>query len=105
MKQINMTIAMAIGAFATLSPAPAVASNAFDACVEKLCVSSDQMNCWVKSGAELCDSNGGCSDVPDHAGALVLERGQGQWQVQTQYGTGWVSDRYMMVDSSFCPGL
>jgi hypothetical protein len=105
MKPMLISTWIAIAAALICGVSPSRADGAFDDCVAKLCVSSDQMNCWVKAGAELCDDNGGCTDVPDHAGALALERGQGQWKVQTQYGTGWVSDRYMMVDSSFCPGL
>lgn len=105
MKHLLTSTCMAIAAVLSFGVAPSHADGAFDDCVAKLCISSDQMNCWVKAGAELCDDNGDCSDVPDHAGALALERGQGQWKVQTQYGTGWVNDRYIMVDSSFCPGL
>lgn len=83
----------------------AYADKAFDACVRKLCISSNQMNCWVKAGSELCGDDGSCQDLPDHAGARVITKSKKKWKVETQYGTGWVSDRYMMVDSSFCPGL
>lgn len=87
------------------SQMPALADQAFDACVRQLCVSTDQMNCWVKAGSELCADSGDCQELPDHAGALVLSKAKHKWKVETQYGTGWVSDRTMMVDSSFCPGL
>ena len=102
---IRNPLIMAIFAALTLSAAPAHASKAFDACVRKLCVSADQMNCWVKAGSELCDDQGSCQDLQDHTGARVLTKAKRQWKVETQYGTGWVSERYMMVDSSFCPGL
>jgi len=91
---------------ATMASVPvARADAAFDACVEQLCVSPDQMNCWVKAGAELCADDGSCSDLEDHAGARILDKTGKKWKVETQYGTGWVNNRYMMVDSSFCPGL
>ena len=105
MKYTMISICIAVAAILGCGAGPSLADDAFDDCVVKLCTSTDQMNCWVKAGGELCDDSGTCSDVPDHAGALALERGRGQWKVQTQYGTGWVSDQKMMVDSSFCPGL
>ena len=100
----TICIAVAIG-LSGLATSTAQAGAAFDACVEKLCVSSEQMDCWVKAGAELCLDDGTCIDLEDHAGALVLDKSKTKWKVETQYGTGWVSNRYMMVDSSFCPGL
>lgn len=80
-------------------------ANAFDACVVKLCVSADQMNCWVKSTGEICDDQGNCRDLPDHAGARILDKRESEWRVETRYGIGWVSKRYMMVSSDLCPGL
>lgn len=98
-----ITILMAVAASAITCPA--LADQAFDSCVEQLCTSTDQMDCWVKAGSELCNDGVGCSDVPDHAGALIIDKMDGQWFVQTQYGKGWVENRSMMIDSSMCPGL
>src|SRR5438128_2703950 len=105
MTQIRIITAIALTVATIGSVRPAFAEQAFDACVQKLCVSTDQMNCWVKAGAELCNDGVGCSDIPDHAGARIIDRMEGQWFLQTQYGEGWVEDRYMMVDSGMCPGL
>ena len=80
-------------------------AKAFDACVVKLCISADQMNCWVKSTGEICDDQGNCRDLPDHAGARILDKRESEWRVETRYGIGWVSNRYMMVSSDLCPGL
>jgi hypothetical protein len=105
MKNIRIITAIAVAVATAGAVRPALADRAFDDCVQQLCVSTGQMNCWVKAGAELCNDGVGCSDVPDHAGARIIDRMEGQWFLETQYGQGWVEDRYMMVDSSLCPGL
>lgn len=104
MTSIRIIMAIAVAVATTTMARPVLADEALDNCVQQLCVSTGQMNCWVKAGAELCNDGVGCSDVPDHAGARVIDRMDGQWFLQTQYGEGWVEDRYMIIDSSLCPG-
>jgi hypothetical protein len=95
---IYMTIGLAI-----YRPIPASADASFDACIKKLCVSTSQMNCWVKAGAALCDRDQTqCKDIPDHAGAVVIRKVQRRWEVVTVYGRGWVSDRMMMISGDKC---
>lgn len=105
MTKIRVIAAIAVAVTTIAAWRPAFADRAFDDCVRQLCVSTGQMNCWVKAGAELCNDGVGCSDVPDHAGARIIDRMEGQWFLQTHFGEGWVEDRYMMVDGSMCPGL
>jgi hypothetical protein len=104
MRTVHLSLVVGLAAMA-LGASPAHAGRAFDACVRKLCVSTGQMDCWVKSGSEICTDDGACHDLPDHAGARILDKSANSWNVETQYGSGWVANRSMMVDSSFCPDL
>ncbi len=55
--------------------------------------------CWIKAGAALCDKDQmRCDKLPDHAPARIIEYCGGRWRVQTAYGTGWVSERMIMMD-------
>lgn len=93
--------------FSLLALSPSAApKSAFDDCVRKLCTSTSQDGCWVKSGAAMCDRDQiSCRDLPDHAPAKALRRVGQRWQVQTEYGNGYVSGRMMMVDGGKCPAL
>lgn len=105
MKLTTISIAIAAAALMVTANEPAFANGAFDKCVKKLCVSTRQMDCWVKAGAELCMDDGTCIDLPDHAGARALKRLKRKWRVETQYGTGVVREGFMMIDGTLCPGL
>lgn len=77
------------------------AAEPWDAAVRRLCTSLDQQDCWVKSGAALCDREQiSCKNLPDHAPAVIIGRSGKRWNVRTEYGSGWVSERLMMLDST-----
>ena len=83
--------------------APVHADQSFDACIRKLCRSTDQMDCWVKAGAAMCDKDQiSCKNVPDHTGARVVNKRAARWQIETKYGKGWISDRMIMVNGGKC---
>lgn len=47
----------------------------------------------------MCDRDQiGCRALPDHAPARVLRKEGRRWLVETPFGTGWVSERMMMLD-------
>lgn len=85
-----------------LSLAPSMAhSEEWDASVRRLCVSTKQMDCWVKAGAAICDKDQvTCKDLPDHAPAKIIRKVGKRWLVETPFGKGYVSERMMMIDSS-----
>lgn len=81
----------------------AYADQAFDACVRKLCTNTEQGNCWIKAGADLCKKPGKqCSEVEDHAGAKVINKVGKWWHMETGKGAGFVNERFMMVSGDQC---
>lgn len=93
---------VAAGALLAAS-AVARADSEFDACVRKLCVSTEQGDCWIKAGAELCNKAGtSCSELEDHAGAKVISKKGKRWQMEIKSGTVWVNERWMMVSGDQC---
>lgn len=96
-------VAFAAVAAALLAPMPAMADVSYDACVRKLCVSTRQADCWIKAGAAICDRDQTqCRDVSDHTSAIVIRKSHGRWEVKTDFGQGWVSERMMMVSGEKC---
>ena len=74
-------------------------AETWDESIRRLCVSTQQDACWVKAGSALCDADQiSCKNLPDHAYARVIKKAGKRWQVETIYGTGWVSERMMMID-------
>ncbi|CAN7469929.1 hypothetical protein [Bosea sp. LjRoot237] len=79
---------------------PALAETG-DAKIRRLCVSTTQQDCWIKGGTPLCDRAGkACKDLPDATPAKVLSKVGRKWQVETEHGRGYVSDRLMLIDGS-----
>lgn len=79
------------------------ASDDFDACVRKLCVDTQQGDCWIKAGAQFCDKSGAsCRELEDHTAAKVIRKTGKRWEMETKSGTGWVNQRWMMVSGDKC---
>ena len=79
------------------------ADGEFDACVRKLCVNTEQGDCWIKAGAQLCNKSGSsCSELEDHAPAKVLSKKAKRWEMEIKSGTIWVNERWMMVSGDKC---
>jgi hypothetical protein len=84
----------------------AYATPAFDACVKRLCTSTNQTNCWIKAGTPLCSRDQTqCQTLSDQTPAAVKRKVGRRYEVRTGYGNGWVSDRMIMVDGGQCPAL
>ena len=82
---------------------PVHADAEFDACVRKLCVNTEQGDCWIKAGAELCNKSGSsCSELEDHAPAKVLSKKAKRWEMEIKSGRIWVNERWMMVSGDKC---
>ena len=80
-----------------------MANASFDACVKKLCISTTQPDCWIKSGAQLCDKKqSSCKEIENSPAVKVEAKSGKWWQVQTAQGNGWVNERFMMIDGSLC---
>ena len=89
-----------VGLVVAAAVSPALAES-FDASVRRLCTGTRQQACWVKAGADLCPQNGAaCIDVPDRAFARAIRKEGRRWLVETVHGTGWVQDRFMLVDDA-----
>ena len=96
-------IAMSLFFVASAPNDPALANQAFDACVRKLCVSAEQGDCWIKAGADLCKKPGKqCTELEDHTGAKVIRKTGKFWEMETGKGTGFVNERWMMVSGDLC---
>lgn len=88
-------------ALAVMVSGAAGAAEPWDAAVRRLCSSLSQEDCWIKSGAAVCDRDQlGCRNLPDHAPAIVLGKSGKLWHVRTAVGDGWVNERWMMLDGS-----
>jgi hypothetical protein len=80
----------------------AIAETSWQKDTRRLCVSTKQQACWVKAGAALCDKDQmQCDNLPDHALARIIGHSGSRWHVQTAYGTGWVSERMIMMNCQF----
>lgn len=89
-----------LGGLLALAGAPALAES-YDASVRRLCTSTRQQACWVKATASLCPPDGSpCFDLEDRAPARVIRKEGRRWLVETAQGTGWVHERFMLIDSS-----
>ena len=98
---ISFSVCCLLG-FASLT-STATASEEFDACVRKLCVSTNQGDCWIKAGADLCKKPGKqCSELEDHTGAKVIRKTGKFWEMETGKGTGFINERFMMVSGDLC---
>ena len=94
MRDLVLAIAMMVTGSA-LAPEP------WDQAVRRLCVSLDQQDCWIKSGAALCDRDQlSCRNLNDHTPAVAVAKSGSRWNVKTASGIGWVSERSMMLDGS-----
>ncbi|MBB4017387.1 hypothetical protein GGR16_002416 [Chelatococcus caeni] len=90
-----------LGILYILVQMPSAGAETWDESIRRLCTSTQQEACWVKSGAPVCDRDQVvCRSVPDHAPAKILGKDGKRWQVQTAYGSGWVNERLMMIDGS-----
>lgn len=88
-------------ALALVASGTAWAAEPWDAAVRRLCSSLSQEDCWIKSGAAVCDRDQlSCRNLPDHASAIVLGKSGTRWHVRTADGEGWVNERWMMLDGS-----
>ena len=86
---------------AMLASGVAMAAEPWDTAVRRLCTSLEQQDCWIKAGAALCDREQmACRNLDDHTPAIVLGKAGKRWNVRTASGSGWVSDRLMMLDGS-----
>ena len=84
-----------------LGSATVGAAEPWDAAVRRLCTSLEQQDCWIKAAAALCDREQmACRNLDDHTPAIVLGKAGKRWNVKTASGSGWVSDRLMMIDGS-----
>jgi hypothetical protein len=83
--------------------APARATSEFDACVRKLCVDTEQGDCWIKGGAQLCNKNQkSCRELEDHTYPKIIRKVGKIWEVETKSGRGFVNERWMMVSGDKC---
>lgn len=88
-------------AIAMLAGGAAQAAEPWDKAVRRLCSSLDQQDCWIKSGAPLCDREQiVCRSLDDHSPAIVMGKAGRRWNVRTATGDGWVNERFMMLDGS-----
>lgn len=79
----------------------AVAAEPWDQAVRRLCSSLNQQDCWIKSGAALCDRDQlSCRNLEDHTPAIIIGKSGKRWNVKTSSGAGWVNERFMMLDGS-----
>ena len=87
----------------TFMGADARATEQFDACVRKLCTDTEQGDCWIKGGAQLCNKNQSiCRELEDNTASKNIRKVGKQWEVETPSGRGWVNQRWMMVDYGKC---
>lgn len=83
------------------SPAAALADE--NACLKKLCSSILQSDCWLSATAPMCDAkNDLCLSIPDAANVQLFRKVGTRWYAHTQYGTGWVTDKYLMTHGKRC---
>lgn len=88
-------------AIAVMVSGAAWAAEPWDQAVRRLCTSLDQQDCWIKSGAALCDRDQlACRNLEDHTPAIIVGKSGKRWNVRTASGSGWVNERFMMLDSS-----
>lgn len=88
-------------AVAMVASGAAGAAEPWDKAVRRLCSSLDQQDCWIKSGAALCDRDQEiCRNLEDHTPAIALGKTGKRWNVKTASGDGWVNERFMMLDGS-----
>lgn len=88
-------------AVAMMVSGAAQSAEPWDKAIRRLCSSLDQQDCWIKSGAALCDRDQlACRSLDDHTPAIVLGKNGKRWNVKTTSGTGWVNERFMMLDGS-----
>jgi hypothetical protein len=103
MEMTRLLLAGVVAAVVSLAGANARADARFDACVRKLCVDTTQRDCWIKAGAELCNKSGSsCRDLQDHTSAKAIRKAGKRWELETEFGTGWVNERLMMVSGDLC---
>ena len=81
---------------------PGVAhAQATESMIRELCTDTDQENCWVKAGAQICDKEqAACAVVPLRAPAKAIQKSAGRWLVETQYGSGWVNERLLIIGAN-----
>jgi hypothetical protein len=90
---------------ALISASTAAQSETWDQSVKRLCRSLQQEDCWVKSGAALCDKEQiACRPIEDHAPAIAVRKVGPRWLVKTAQGTGWVSGRMIILNGGKIPG-
>ena len=88
-------------AIVIMAAGSAWAAEPWDQAVRRLCSSLDQQDCWIKSGATLCDRDQlSCRNLDDHTPAVVIGKSGKRWNVKTTSGNGWVNERFMMLDGS-----
>lgn len=88
-------------ALAILASGMASAAEPWDAALKRLCSSLDQSDCWIKSGAAVCDRDQlVCRTLDDHTPAIIMGKSGKRWRVTTALGSGWVNERWMMLDGS-----
>lgn len=97
------TILFACVAVLCIGSNTASSSEEFEACVRKLCVNTQQGDCWIKAGADLCGAPGKrCAELEDHTAAKVIDKTGKYWQMETVKGTGFIHERWMMVSGDKC---
>ncbi len=86
---------------AVLLASSGAGAESWDASIRRLCVSTTQQDCWIKTGTPLCTQIGrNCKDLPDATPARVIAKSGRYWQVETSLGRGYVPERLMLIDST-----
>lgn len=80
---------------------PSAAAEPWDAAVRRLCSSLTQADCWIKSGAPVCDREQlACKNLEDHTPVIVIGKNGKRWHIKTLAGDGWINERWIMIDGS-----